>query len=287
MAVLLTGGTGKTSARIARLLQDAKIPFLLTSRRGEATAPPGMHAVKFDWLDSKSFENPFQYKFPNGESISAVYLVAADIAEPAPLLNAFIDYAIKEHGVKRFVVAGGSASELGGPYIGQVWSHLLEIGADYCVMRPSWFMENLIEGGHRLTIQSESKIYTACEDGKIPFVSAADIAAVAFRALTDEKSHNCDHLVLGPELLTYDQIAAKLSKCLGREIVHAKLTPEEQTKKNLSFGMQEHYAKFMVYLETTGANGVEERMNDEVEKVTGRPPQSFENFAQENKAAWE
>lgn len=47
MAILLTGGTGKTSTRLAKLLQDAKIPFLLTSRKGQAGAPSGMEAVKF------------------------------------------------------------------------------------------------------------------------------------------------------------------------------------------------------------------------------------------------
>lgn len=69
-----------------------------------------------------------------------------------------------------------------------------------------------------------SKIFTACGDGKIPFISADDIAAVAFHALTDETSHNCDHRVLGPELLTYDDVrpkgffslAALLIMCVGR-----------------------------------------------------------------------
>ena len=49
-------------------------------------------------------------------------------------------------------------------------------------------------------------MYTACGDGKIPFVSATDIAAVAFRTLTDEKPHNTDYRVLGPDLLTYDEV---------------------------------------------------------------------------------
>lgn len=57
-----------------------------------------------------------------------------------------------------------------------------------------------------MTIKDEGKIYTACGDGKIPFVSAADIAAVAFHVLTDTKPHNTDYRVLGPELLTYDEV---------------------------------------------------------------------------------
>lgn len=63
--------------------------------------------------------------------------------------------------------------------------------------------ENLLS---TTSIKEEGKIYTATGDGKIPFVSATDIAAVAFRALTDEKPHNTSYYILGPELLTYDQV---------------------------------------------------------------------------------
>lgn len=66
--------------------------------------------------------------------------------------------------------------------------------------------ENLSEEAQRHLIKDQSVIYTACGDGKIPFVSAADIAAVAFHALTVAKPPNCDYRVLGPELLTYDQV---------------------------------------------------------------------------------
>lgn len=38
-----------------------------------------------------------------------------------------------------------------------------------------------------------------------------DIAAVAYRALTDAKLHNTDYRVLSPELLTYDKVYRLLS----------------------------------------------------------------------------
>jgi uncharacterized protein YbjT (DUF2867 family) len=71
-------------------------------------------------------------------------------------------------------------------------------------------VENLSQWQHHESIKKEGKIYSACGDGKVPFVSAGDIAAVAFRALTDEKTHNTDYRVLGPELLTHDQVCTIL-----------------------------------------------------------------------------
>lgn len=140
MAVLLTGGTGKTSVRIARFLQDAKIPFVLASRKARDAAPSGMPATRFDWLDSSTFVHPFQHEFHDGESISAVFLVAPEVTDPASPMNAFVDYAIKEHGVKRFVLMAGSSAEPGGHHVGKVWQHFLDIGVEYCVLRPTWFM---------------------------------------------------------------------------------------------------------------------------------------------------
>lgn len=67
-------------------------------------------------------------------------------------------------------------------------------------------IENFLEDGPLFLIKKQGKVYTATGNGKAPFVSADDIAAVAYRALTDKKSHNTDYLILGPELLSYDEV---------------------------------------------------------------------------------
>lgn len=130
---------------------------------------------------------------------------------------------------------------------------------------------------------------------------------MAFHALTDEKSHNNDHRVLGPELLTYDQVqprlstprlvksiltvglqvAAKLSSALGRKIEHVKLTEEQKFQSLVKVGLPDHFGKFLTHLEVSAAGGEEETMNDTVEQMTGRPPKTFDTFAEENRAVWQ
>ena len=85
----------------------------------------------------------------------------------------------------------------------------------------------------------------------------------------------------------HPQIAEKLSKHLGKKIEHVKLSDEERTQGMMSNGVPEHTARFLVWLESTAANGQEAQYSDpDVEKVTGKPPQSFDDFVQENKACW-
>ena len=140
MAVLLTGGTGQTSMRIAQQLQEAKVPFVLASRGAEGGTPSGMSGTKFDWLDASTFGNPFRHAFAGGEGISAVYLVAPPVADPVPMMVAFVDLAVHKHGVKRFVLLTGSTAEKGGYHVGKVWEHLADLGVEHGVLRPTWFM---------------------------------------------------------------------------------------------------------------------------------------------------
>lgn len=59
---------------------------------------------------------------------------------------------------------------------------------------------------HLHDIKENNTIITASADGKLGFVSADDIADLTFEALTDAKSHNTDHILTGPELLSYDDV---------------------------------------------------------------------------------
>lgn len=133
MTILLTGGTGKTGIRVARLLQKADQPVLITSRSGTAPAP--FKGVHFDWFDPATHENPFNV----ASDIDRIYLIGPSVLDMLTLMKPFIDLAVSK-GVKRFVLLGASILEQGGPSMGEVHAYLVKLGVDYCVVRPSWFM---------------------------------------------------------------------------------------------------------------------------------------------------
>ncbi|KAI0381638.1 putative ergot alkaloid A [Hypomontagnella monticulosa] len=287
MTILLTGGRGKTASRIAKLIRDANMPFLVASR-STSPASPYKQAV-FDWTKDDTYENPFTKASTDGMApISAIYLVPPPIFDLAPPMIRFVDFAV-QRGVKRFVLLSASTIEMGGPAMGQVHKHIASLGSiEYAVLRPTWFMENFSSPGElqRLSITNESKIYSAAGDGKIPFVSADDIARVGFRALADKKPHNTDHVILGPDLLTYDKVAAILTSVLGRQITHAKLSEAELSQKLQASGMPVEDADMLAGMDTIIKNGAEDRLNHVVEEITGSPPQSFQDFAVREKGAW-
>jgi len=192
-------------------------------------------------------------------------------------MKAFIDLAVEE-GVTRFVLLSASLLEVGdGPMLSQVSKYISSIGIEWAVLRPTWFMEDFSEMQHMPTIRDEDKIVTATGDGKVPFVASDDIAAVAFRALTDEVPHNTDHLIFGPELLSYDEVAAILTRRLERKIIHVKTTEDELAAGMTSF-LPEEYARLLAQLDTAIKNGAEERLNSVVLDVAGREPIRFQDF---------
>ena len=133
MTILLTGGTGKTSSRIAPLLKKQGTPCILASRSG--SAPDGFTGCRFDWLDESTYDSPFQL----ASDVTAVYMVAPLAEDYLAAMKPFTDFAISK-GVKRFVLLTSSAIEAGEPAHGKVHEYLVQKGVDYGVLRPTWFM---------------------------------------------------------------------------------------------------------------------------------------------------
>ncbi|KAF2253845.1 NAD(P)-binding protein [Trematosphaeria pertusa] len=279
MTILVTGSTGKTSLRLAQQLRAASLHYLIATRR--SSLPDNHPSTKLDLTDPSTYPNPFA----SAADITGIYLVAPDTTEPAPHLNAFIDHAVS-HGVLHFVLlAGTSATEKGGPYVGTVWSYLDALvaakGVSYAVLRPTWFMENFSEMQHVATIKSESAFYSTAGDGKMPFISADDIAAAASVFLSDPaRLDNKDHILLGPQLLSHDEVARIFSGVLGREIRHVRRSQEEMVEQYTKVGVKPMFAHFLPFLETKVKAGEEAKFVDGFEDVVGRKGIDFKTWAE-------
>ena len=137
MTVLITGSLGKTGARIAEALQNEGQRFLVASRSGKAGSYP---AVRFDWTDESTYELPFASPEAQKLPIRAVYIVGPPAEDPFPSVKAFVDFA-KAKGVKRFVFLSASpADESPSTWFGRLHTYLKELGVEWTVLRPTWFM---------------------------------------------------------------------------------------------------------------------------------------------------
>ncbi|TFK62484.1 NAD(P)-binding protein [Pluteus cervinus] len=277
MTTLVTGGTGKTGAPLVKKLHDAGHSVLVASRSG--FAPEGVKGIKLDWTDPSTFENPF-----NADSnIDKIYLIPLDTTDTLTAVKPFIDLAVSK-GVKRFVLLSGSPGEIGGLAAGKVHEYLdgLE-GVEYAALRPTWFFENFVTS-LLPSLRDEDEIVTATQDGKIPFIAVDDIADAAVHALTTPKIENTDLLILGPDLLSYDQVAEIFSSVLGRKITHRRVTVAELSDILKGYGIPNDIADMLAILDGTIAQGAEEKHLSAENKYIGKV--HLADWVEQRKTLW-
>lgn len=272
--ILVTGGTGKTGRRVADLLAQRGAEHRVATR-----TPRGSDQVRFDWLDSSSFDDAL-------DGVRAIYMVApADVVDLLPAMRPAMEQALS-NGVERLVLLSASSLDEGGPMMGAVHGWLRSNATGWTVLRPTWFMQNFSEHQHLHTIRDEASIYSATEDGRVPFIDAGDIAAVAVEALIDRKFANGDRLLTGPEALTYDEVAELISAASGRRIAHRRLSTAEIAKRFEAVGLPTDYADALARMDEAISRGAEDRITGEVERAVGHKPSSFRSFAESNSSAW-
>ncbi|AQS66019.1 NAD(P)H-binding protein [Streptomyces pactum] len=263
---LVVGATGTTGGRTAAQLIAAGHRVQAGSRR--AVPLPGAEAVSFDWYDTDTHDAAL-------DGADRVYLVPPPGEwNPAAVMLPFLRRA-RDAGVRRAVLLSSSAVPEGGPAVGAVHRALPGLFEQWAVLRPSWFMQNFTGAhAHAVSIREEGAIFTAAGSGRVGFVDADDIAAVAVRALTDDHAPGTDLVLTGPEALGYDDIAAILTRAGGRTVVHRRLT-NEQLRARLATLVPPDFAAMLADMDRAIAGGAEDRTTDTVQRVTGRPPHGF------------
>ncbi|MGE9692315.1 MULTISPECIES: NAD(P)H-binding protein [unclassified Streptomyces] len=263
---LVIGATGTTGSRTTAQLTAAGHRVKAAGRR--ATPVAGAEPVLFDWYDPATHAAAL-------DGVDRVYLVPPlGDSDPAAVMLPFLHQA-RTVGVRRAVLLSSSAVPEGGPAVGKVHQALPGLFAQWAVLRPSWFMQNFTGTHvHARSIRDEGVVRTATGSGRVGFVDAGDIAAVAVRALTDEQAPNADLVLTGPEALAYDDIAAIITEVTGRAVVHRRLS-WERMRDRLTAQVPVEFAAMLADMDRAIAGGAEDRVTDTVQRLTGRPPRTF------------
>ncbi|KAJ7836012.1 hypothetical protein B0H13DRAFT_2423519 [Mycena leptocephala] len=212
MSILVTGSTGKTGRCIVHLLRNSAV--ITVSRQ------PRQHSARFDWEDRATYILPFEA----AQDIVAVHLIIPAHIPPNYVCE-FIDLAVSK-GVKRFVLMSGSLDLPGDPIQGPIRAHLRDSGVPFCILRPSRFFEYFSDMPE--SIRDDDKIVTATGTASIGFVSCEDIAQVAVDCLLAETPHCAEHIIVGPDLLSFDEVAECFSHILQRRITHESISIDKQ-----------------------------------------------------------
>lgn len=264
--ILVVGATGTTGGRTVARLASAGHHVRAASRRARPVA--GAEPVAFDWYDPATHAAAL-------DGADRVYLVppVGDSDPRRPWFRS-CDWPAP------WACAARCCSVLrpfprAGRMVGTVHQALPGLIDQWAVLRPSWFMQNFTgDHAHGRSIRDDGVIRTATGNGRVGFVDAEDIAAVAARALTDERAPDTDLVLTGPETLSHDDIAAAVTEFTGRPVAHHRLSYEQMRDRHTT-ELPVEFAALLVGLDRGIAGGAEDRVTDTVQRVTGRPPHTF------------
>jgi len=259
---LVLGGTGKTGRRVVQRLTALDEPVRIGSRSG---------GLPFDWEDPATWA-------PALTGVKAAYVsYYPDLAAPgaAEAIGSFAEMAVNS-GTRRLVMLSGRGED----EAVACEKALAESGADWTVLRCSWFDQNFSEGYLLGPVLSGHVVLPVPAVGE-PFVDADDIADVAAAVLTQAGHAGQAYELTGPRLLTFADAVAEIAAAARRPIGYTAVPAADYAEAMAAEGVPGEVIELLTYLFTTVLDGRNAHLGNGIRQVLARPARDFANYARD------
>ena len=272
--MILVTTAGKVGAETVRLLRQRDLPVRVLVRdpaKVKALADAGAEIAVGDLAVPASIDEAMA-------GVTSVVLVSP--AVPAQELN--VVHSAARAGVGHVVKATSKASA-DSPIArrrgqAEIEAGLAASGLDHTLLRSNAYMQNVLALAP--AIAKASSFGSSAGRGRTGMVDARDVAAVAAAIAASPAGHaGQTYWLTGPELISNYDVAAVLSRLLGRTITYRELTFEESKDAMIRAGVPEPIAHMNAQAFSLTADGDAEWLTDDVRTLLGRPARSFEQFA--------
>ena len=247
MRIIIGGAAGNVGLRITEKIINAGAEAVLLVHH-PASVPPPLAAkatvVTVDMADSAAVVTASQ------GADALFWLVppfagAPDWEQWYHVVGGSGAAAVRENHIPRAVLLSSLGAGMGPglstvSYVGDTERRFNETGASVVHLRPGYFMQNFLLQANAIRTQGVVS-FPYAEDHDIPFVSAADIAAVAAQYLLSAEwagQWNCN--LMGAANLTLPECAALISEAWGHPVAYRRQSYEELQRDLAGFGVPPH-----------------------------------------------
>jgi len=235
---------------------------------------------EFDFLDQSTFSKALH-------KVDRVFLMRPPHLGNPSQMYPFID-EIQKRNIKLLVFLSlmGVENNPVPPHY-KIEKYIQEAGIAYCHIRPGFFMQN-ISGVHGKEIKDDNIIFIPAGKSKCSFIDTKDIGYAVAKVLSEYEKHTYStYTITGQEALDYFQVADVLTEVLNRNITYSnpswfKFRQYMIHKRKLDKNM----VNIMIMLYFMTRLGTASGIYSDYEKITGKKPRTFREFAFENKFAW-
>jgi len=277
--IVVTGATGNIGLPLTQALAEAGAQVTAVSRHA-ATVPEGVRHVTADLASPASLE-------PALAGAKALFLLlSGDLhatgANPAGVISAAVTA-----GVRRVVLLstlGVATRPFGTTRIAMrtLEDTLRGSGLDWVVLRPGGFASNALWWAE--SVRTQRVVAAPFGDTGVPIIDPADIAEVAAACLLDTRHNGGVYELTGPEVITPRRQTQAIAAALGEPVRFHELTRAE-AKAGMTRGMPAELADDTLDI-LSDPTPAELRISPDVERVLGRAPRAFGEWAERNVAAF-
>lgn len=286
--ILVTGAAGKTGSDVVERMLAAGYPVRALVRRiderSNGLEALGAEVLVGDLHDLSSLRVALQ-------NVRRSYFVYPPQGERLVEATTIFSVAARDAGVEGVVNMSqiSAREDSRSPLARQHWlsENIMDWAAIGAVhLRPTFFAENLLMFGAE-TIRGQGKLYLPFGSDKHAPIAAADIGRVVAGILEAPAQHvGQRYVVTGPKNLSVSEMAAVISKQIGKPITYVDL-PVEAWGAVLA-GVQGMTDSLVAHLKAVAVdhqNGGFRGETDVVLRIGGQAPQSLDGFIREHAGA--
>ncbi|MFI9650733.1 SDR family oxidoreductase [Streptomyces sp. NPDC052040] len=273
--IVVTGATGNVGRPLTRALAEAGQQVTAVSRH-EAAAPDGVRHLLADLTEPASLE-------PALAGAKALFLLLSGDLHAAGARPADVIGQAAASGVRRVVLLssqGVATRPFGSTRVAirAVEDALRESGLEWAVLRPGGFASNALWWAE--SVRTQGVVAAPFGDIGVPIIDPADIAEVAMACLLDERHTGGVYELTGPEVITPRRQAEALAAALGSPVRFHELTRDE-AKAAMTRSLPAELADDT--LDILGSpSPAELRVSPDVQRILGRAPRPFADWAARN-----
>jgi uncharacterized protein YbjT (DUF2867 family) len=280
--LLVTGATGTFGSAVAEILHQAGHTVRVLVRNRSRLKVDNYEVFTGDFSDIPALEAA-------AKGVSGIFLASFDRPEMPDLQRNVLKVA-KNLGIQR--IARISSMGVDNPRFGSMMDEhargeriLEDSGLGFTHLRPSWVLQNFLPTSAATPVRN-CEIRLPASDGRVGFVDARDVAAVAATSLTEPGHEGKIYELTGPDACTHAELADALSSQTGLPITYENISPEQYVSELRSLGWPTTSIESMSALFDEMRRGGDAIVTDHVTRVTNRAPLTIHDFARDYASAF-
>lgn len=279
---VLVTGAGVTGGEVLRQLVAAKCnarALVRNPQKADSLRTLGVQLFQGDFSDKDAWKRAL-------DGVDAVFSITLPHRDAVAWNSTFLDCA-KESAITGIVQLSGMTVAPSSPaqfhrQMSQCDEAVKASGIGYTILQPNVYFQNML--AMAAPIRAHGSFRSAVGDARISMIDVRDIAAVAVKVLIENRHDGGVHVLTGPEVLTYYDVARLLTEAVGKSIRYEALSPDEAIQQLIGLGVPEPVARSRVDVHRSFSSGAFATVTNVVQSLLNRPARSFSEFARDHAA---